>query len=194
LTTGWPPIPTAIQTARLVLRPVSREDAEALLAGNEPPGLAFGEGFPSEGTVESMDLFIGARRAELPGFTPLHMIRRADGTAIGGIGYTPVAETRTVTVGYGISPAFEGQGYTTEALRGLIDWLFSAASLVRADTYVEHIASRRVMEKAGMQLIEEVDGVEDERPVRYVLYAIARPADGAQADETGNANSTASET
>ena len=30
------------------------------------------------------------------------------------------------------------------------------------------------MEKAGMELIEEADGVEGERPVRYVVYAIAK--------------------
>ncbi len=175
MTEGWPPIPTAIETARLVLRPVLREEAEALLVGIQPTGLSFGEGFPSEGTLESMDLFVGPRRAELPGFTPFHMLRRADGVAIGSIGFTPVAETRSVTAGYGISPAFEGQGYTTEALRGLVAWLFQAgATLVRADTYVDHVASRRVMEKAGMELIEEVDGVEGERPVRYVVYSIAK--------------------
>ena len=61
----------------------------------------------------------------------------------------------------------------------LIDWLFAAgAESVRADTYADHVASRRVMEKAGMDLIEETEGVEDGRPVRYVLYAIARPPGG----------------
>jgi RimJ/RimL family protein N-acetyltransferase len=175
--TVWPPSPVVIKTRRLVLRPVTIAEAEALLAGLPLPDLPFGEGFPSDSTLEAMDLFVGARRVELPGFAPFHLIRRSDGAAIGGIGFTPIPETRSVTVGYGVSAAVEGRGYATEALAALIERLFSAgASSVRADTYAEHVASRRVMEKAGMQLVEEIEGVEDERPVRFVHYAIARSA------------------
>src|SRR6266581_2850363 len=109
-----------------------------------------------------MQLFAGARRSELPGFSPFHLVRRHDGRLIGSIGFTPIPETRSVTVGYGVSPAVEGQGYASEALRTLIDWLFSVgAGSVRADTHAEHVASRRVMEKAGMRLLEEVEAFDE---------------------------------
>ena len=151
----------------------------AILAGRSLPDLPFVGGSPSQGVLEAMELFAGARRSELPGFSPFHLVRRRDGRLIGSIGFTPVPETRWVTVGYGVSSAVEGQGYTTEALVALIDWLFAAGTeSVRADTYADHVASRRVMEKAGMDLIEETEGVEDGRPVRYVLYAVARPPVG----------------
>ena len=45
------------------------------------------------------------------------------------------------------------KGYVTEATRAIIDWTFRQASMYRvyATTDVENVASRRVMEKAGMQ-------------------------------------------
>jgi RimJ/RimL family protein N-acetyltransferase len=151
----------------------------AILAGRSLPDLPFVGGSPSQGVLEAMELFAGGRRSELPGFSPFHLVRLRDSRLIGSIGFTPVPETRWVTVGYGVSSAVEGQGYTTEALIALIDWLFAAGvESVRADTYADHVASRRVMEKAGMDLIEETEGMEDGRPVRYVLYAIAHPPVG----------------
>lgn len=69
-----------------------------------------------------------------------------------------------------------GQGYTTEAVQALIKHLFSLPQVeaIEADTFPDHIASRRVMEKAGMGQIDnrrqEMDGEE----VVVVVYELSR--------------------
>jgi RimJ/RimL family protein N-acetyltransferase len=59
----------------------------------------------------------------------------------------------TVGVGYVIARSRQGKGYATEALCAVIEWAFQQPSIhrVNASTDVDNIASRRVMEKAGMQ-------------------------------------------
>ncbi len=61
-------------------------------------------------------------------------------------------------VGYGIDPACQGQGYTTEALRGLIAWAFeepACQSVVARDTKKWNVASLRVLAKVGMNVYQE---------------------------------------
>ena len=62
-----------------------------------------------------------------------------------------------------IHPAFRGQGYGTEALRGLIDFGFNAIALhdIRVSIDFRDLAGRRMVEKAGMKL--EGEFVEERR-------------------------------
>ena len=55
---------------------------------------------------------------------------------------------------YAFSPAFQGQGYATEAAQGLIEFAFAQLKLKRivATTTYENTASIRVMEKLGMRI------------------------------------------
>jgi hypothetical protein len=47
--------------------------------------------------------------------------RREGGQAIGGVGFCgPADENGRVTIGYGLIPSARGQGYASEALRGLL--------------------------------------------------------------------------
>jgi ribosomal-protein-alanine N-acetyltransferase len=60
---------------------------------------------------------------------------------------------RRVEMGYTISRAYWGQGYATEAVQALIRFGFDQMHLVRIEAVVlpEHLASARVLQKAGMQ-------------------------------------------
>ncbi len=61
-------------------------------------------------------------------------------------------------IGYGIDPGCQGQGYTTEAVRCLINWAFqepACRSVVARDTKKWNVASHRVLAKVGMQVYEE---------------------------------------
>ncbi len=58
---------------------------------------------------------------------------------------------KTVEVGYAIGRKFWNQGYTTEALDAMINFLFSiGVHKVEASYIIGNNASRRVMEKCGM--------------------------------------------
>ncbi|MGD8397220.1 MAG: GNAT family N-acetyltransferase [Anaerolineae bacterium] len=113
-----------------------------------------------------------APEADHPWCTYWLAVVRDAGYGAGLLGFkgTP-DETGAVEIGYGIDPAYEGRGYTTEAARALIDWAFQApacrtvtAEGVRRD----NAGSNRVLEKLGMKVYAET---EDTRSWRIELVA-----------------------
>ena len=165
-----------LESDRLRLLPVSREQAAIILAGGVPPGLRFGPGYPGEFDTEVMDLLAGERAAEAPGFAPWFITLKATGEIIGHVGGSLDADGRTYTVGYDVVEAFQRRGYATEALQTLVAYLLSlpGAPVVQADTFPEHIASRRVTEKSGMTFVRAFRRVVDGEERDLVLYEIGR--------------------
>ena len=154
-----------IEGVAVRLEPIAHAVAETLLAGGEPAGIVFADGYPTQFSLEVMDLLAGPRAAsgDLVGFTPSFVVRKEDGVVVGEMGYS-LSES-TAQLGYSIVESCQGRGYATDALRALVAWLGGEPGVQRiyAETLVEHAASRRVMEKAGMRLCDErlgdVDGV-----------------------------------
>ncbi|MER5885831.1 GNAT family N-acetyltransferase [Streptomyces sp. NPDC001941] len=145
-------------TARLVLHPLSAEEAELLLAG-ECRGDDWAPDYPEPGDLVAARHYLG-RRAELGETQPYgpYVIRlREGGTVLGGVGFHgPADADGQVTIGYGLVPSARGRGYASEALRALLD--FARASGVRrviGDADQENVASHRVMGAAGMALERE---------------------------------------
>ena len=164
---------TQLSGETVLLHPVARETAAELLAGRTPAGLAFADGYPSRYSLEVMDLLAGPRAAEAgPNFHSWFVVRRDDGAIVGEMGYSFDGESATATVGYSIVEPSWGQGYATDGVRALIRHLRADPSVRRimANTLVEHVASRRVMEKAGMRLGGERLGEEDGELVELVFY------------------------
>jgi RimJ/RimL family protein N-acetyltransferase len=144
---------------------VQREDARELLAGRRPAGIRFADGYPSPFSLEVMALLAGERAAEAgPGFCSCFVVRRDDDAVIGEIGYGFDEGSGLARVGYSIVEPCWGRGYATDALRALLAHMRADPRVLRieATAAVAHVASRRVMEKAGMALcdtrLEEVDG------------------------------------
>lgn len=85
---------------------------------------------------------------------PRFIIRLADQMVVGsaGTGF-PTGEPPVSVMGYGIYPEFEGNGYATEAARGLVAWAFEHPSVatVRATIHSWNVRSRRVASKAGLR-------------------------------------------
>ncbi|MBO7359174.1 MAG: GNAT family N-acetyltransferase [Clostridia bacterium] len=63
------------------------------------------------------------------------------------------AEGGSCEIGYGIGSSYWGQGYTTEAVRRFLEYLFEERGFtaVRASFFTGNTASKRVMEKNGMR-------------------------------------------
>ena len=162
-----------IVTERLLLRPKTREEALISLGGGTPAGLTYAEGYPDQNALEALQRFVSGRLTETPAF----IIRRAEGDVIGGIGYWFPSGPRRPSVGYDVAEALRGRGYATEALRGLLVFLLGQPGIeaVEADALVSNIASRRVMEKAGMTHFDTRPGEDEGRPVTLVYYEARRP-------------------
>jgi [ribosomal protein S5]-alanine N-acetyltransferase len=69
----------------------------------------------------------------------------------------------TVEIGYAIAPAYENQGYATEAARGMIEYAFawSQVEAVDAHTLAEENASVNVLRKCGLAKIADLHDPED---------------------------------
>ncbi|MCA9880957.1 MAG: GNAT family N-acetyltransferase, partial [Thermomicrobiales bacterium] len=79
----------------------------------------------------------------------------------------PPGETGTVTLGYSIFPAFQRQGYATEAAHILTEWALAQPEVlrVRATISPRNTASQRVAAAAGLQPTGATEDDPDEGPV-----------------------------
>lgn len=81
---------------------------------------------------------------------------RDTGAFVGWFSLRPTGATiDEVVIGYRLCRAMWGKGYATEGVRALIARGFGEWGICRvvATTYEKNMASRRVMEKVGMQLV-----------------------------------------
>ena len=142
-----------LQTARLRLEPLTMETARAILAGDlsglTAAGLAAADGWPHEDTADGL---AGAVKA---GYPPGWLIT-AGGVVIGDLGtHGPVDEAGRVEIGYGLAAPSRGQGYGSEAVLAVTDWLLRQPEVrqVQAHTLTDNMPSRRVLEKAGFRYL-----------------------------------------
>ncbi|QJW88548.1 GNAT family N-acetyltransferase [Spirosoma taeanense] len=68
-------------------------------------------------------------------------------------------ETGTVEIGYGTYPAFQRQGYMSEMVGGMMNWVAQQPNVRRivADTDVENVASQKVLSKNGFRLFDRME-------------------------------------
>lgn len=95
----------------------------------------------------------------------LHMELKENHEQVGSIGYTVVDNTpvgKIVHMGYFTYPKFWGNGYTTEALKKVIEYAFTEDNVYRITTgcLAENKGSERVMQKNGM--IKEAEHIDYE--------------------------------
>jgi RimJ/RimL family protein N-acetyltransferase len=142
-----------LQTARLRLEPITMETARAILAGDlswlTAAGLAAADGWPHEDTAD------GLAGAVKTGYPPGWLIT-AGGAVIGDCGtHGPADEAGCIEIGYGLAAPSRGQGYGSEAVLAITEWLLSQPEvrLVQAHTLTSNTPSRRVLEKAGFRYL-----------------------------------------
>ena len=133
-----------LQTARLRLEPLTAETARAILAG-DLSGLTAADGWPHEDTADGLAMAV--KTGHPPGW-----LVTVGGTVIGDIGtHGPVDEAGRVEIGYGLAAPSRGQGYGSEAVAAVTEWLLRQPGVrqIRAHTLTSNAPSRRVLEKAG---------------------------------------------
>ncbi|MFK8910215.1 GNAT family N-acetyltransferase [Streptomyces sp. YS-3] len=146
-------------TPRLVLHPMSVEEALALTADEPAANTHWAPGYPTEadtaGALRYLETYEG--RGDPRPFGAYEILRREDGHVIGGLGFHGAPDLDgTVTIGYGLVPSVRGRGYATEALRALLHFARARGiTRVKGDTAHTNIASQRVMTAAGMRLVAE---------------------------------------
>jgi RimJ/RimL family protein N-acetyltransferase len=161
----------SLETPRLVLRACRPEQLLALIEQPERferlTGLPAAQGlhdFYVSGDV-SPQWVAALREASGPdpwrhGFFVIHRERHC---VIGSGGYKgPPDSSGIAEIAYGIVPAYQGQGYATEAAAALVAFAVDhGARLVRAHTLPEANASTRVLLKCGFHHVGAVVDPED---------------------------------
>ena len=147
-------MPEHLQTERLVLRKPRMEDAQVIFDGwaQDQEVTRYLTWRPHERIEQSQEFVQGCIRAwEGETRFPYMITLKENGQVLGMI--DPRIEGPKVGIGYGAARAHWGQGYVSEATRAIIDWAFQQPSIYRvyATTDVANLASRRVLEKVGMQ-------------------------------------------
>ena len=151
-----------LTTERLVLRRFTLDDAEDLLALDSDPlvrrFVEDGEPVTREGAVETIEYWLRFHeRSDLFGF--FAAIERTTGRFLGWFHYRPGDghSDDEPELGYRLVTSAWGKGLGTEGSIALIDHGFSTGRIRRvlAETMAVNVASRRVMEKAGMRLVRE---------------------------------------
>ena len=94
--------------------------------------------------------------AHQPGYGFWAIIEKTSGRFLGWVSLRATDSNQNeATLGYRLRQTAWGQGYATEAVHAILHKGFSELGMQRvvATTYEDNIASRRVMEKAGMSLV-----------------------------------------
>ena len=147
-------------TDRLVLRRFRPEDAEELYKffGRDPAMYEYSGWNPyatPEMAQQTVRDFI--RQYDDPHF--YSWVIDVDDVLVGTIGAYDYADG-CIEVGLSVIPDWQGRGYATEALKRVLAYLTEneGISCVTAWCAAENTGSRRVMEKAGMQLARTEKG------------------------------------
>lgn len=86
------------------------------------------------------------------------VIKKEDNKIIGDLGFKgkPIS-AKEVEIGCSISPSFQGKGYATEAVQGLIKWAASTGKVKKiiAQCFEDNHASIKVLTKIGMKKIAQ---------------------------------------
>lgn len=151
-----------IRTRRLVLKPASPEYLESTHAyACDPENTRYMVHLPNRSLEETRGFLEEAARQWASGAPEdYEFVVLLDGVHIGGVNLFPLDAPHTAELGWILARAYWGHGYAAEAARGLMDCAASRLGVRRfiAQCDAENTASRRVMEKLGMRLIDRSGG------------------------------------
>jgi ribosomal-protein-alanine N-acetyltransferase len=153
--------PMKLETSRLLLKPPSEEDADAIAA-------VAGDWRVAEMTLvphpysasDSLEWVERARESwREHGMGGFAIFTRHGGAFIGGTGLRATTIPDHASAGYWLCPSVWGRGFATEGLREVLRFGFEVRKLrrIEANHLLINPASGRVMEKAGMSHAVNVD-------------------------------------
>jgi RimJ/RimL family protein N-acetyltransferase len=174
-----------LETEHLVLRRFAHDDVDNLVELDGDPEVMryITGGRPtSRDEIQSdvLPAFLGYYE-RYPGYGFWAAVERSTGSFIGWFHFRAAkgAPPGEVELGYRLRRSAWGKGYATEGSRALIDRGFSELGVQRvvAFTMVVHVASRRVMEKAGLKFVrtfhqawpDHIEG-DEKGDVEYALH------------------------
>lgn len=148
-----------IETKRLILREIEKEDFDELYRMNSDPLIMkyVGDGSTRnrEQMTDELELLI-SHYTRKPGLGIWATILKETNAFVGASGLVYYDNTPEIEIGYRMLREHWNRGYATEASFGLLRYGFRTLHLdkIVSSAHVDNFASRRVMEKIGMTYID----------------------------------------
>ena len=141
----------------IVLRDVTREAADAILAGARPANVRVADDYPTEFSAGV------AQAVGTEGESQYFIHRLEDDLVVGEIGTAFVGEEGTIEIGYAVVESHWNRGYATAAVAALVAKAREASEVRRivAHTPLDRPESGRVLEKAGFVMTREMDDTDE---------------------------------
>jgi len=146
---------TPLTTERLLLRPARESDVDALYDRRADPAVSDWQDWPMPYSRERAEAAIARTMEDNEpsdnGGWMLTIADRSDSVIYGDISMFLEDDGRTSGVGYSITPDYWGQGFASEALKAMVDWLFDVKGVSRAyaQLHPDNHRSARVLETCG---------------------------------------------
>ena len=148
-----------VETDRLFLREIQREDFDDLYRMNSDPEVMK---YVGDGTTRNYDQMekeldiLMSHYILKPGLGIWATIHKDSNTFVGASGLVFYDNTSEIEIGYRILREHWNRGYATEASVELLKYGFTTLKLKKivSSAHVDNRASRRVMEKIGMKYID----------------------------------------
>ncbi len=159
-----------LETDRLILRPLNEKDVDAIFVMRSDPEVMrfIREPQDRDESANWVELVSSRWATEQIGFCA--MVEKSSGKFVGWCGLWRLKETGEIEVGYALAKEFWGKGYATESALKFLDYAFEKlkSEKIVAVARPENAASRRVMEKLGMDFVK-ADTFYDQTLVQYAI-------------------------
>jgi len=156
-----PADPTVLQLDGFIMRPLQFSDLDALAAiWADPEVTRFlpNRGVPisRENTEKSLKSFLEHWQQREYGIWVI--VENGSSRIVGYCGLRYLDEMNEVEVLYGLAQAYWGRGLATQAAKAAVSYGFKVANLDKliAMALPDNLASRRVIEKAGLQYEKQI--------------------------------------
>lgn len=147
-------------------------DLQRLLAGEKHPGRSrIVDGALPPDFILQAALEVAHDDIAFDWLAPRLFVSFEDDVVVGSGGFKGPPAEGAVEIGYGVAPSARRRGYATQAARLLVRQAFETPGVhcVYAETAVDNLPSRRVVEKAGFAHIGQRDTPDDGLVDRWTL-------------------------
>ena len=168
----------AIESKRLILRKLTKDDFEALkrFLGDPEVMYAWEHGFTDQEIYDWIEKNL--KRYQKDGFGYFAVIEKSTGELIGNIGLIKeeIKGKSELCLGYILAKRFWGKGYAREGAQACMDYAFKylIADQVIADIRPENTPSRLVADALGMKQEGEFIKIYQHKEMPHLIYKKTR--------------------
>lgn len=156
-----------LDTERLILIPLTAENLRLLIDNpkkmEQSLSIVESNRFLSSDLKQAMEIRLSKLLSDEENYiwyTNWLIVSKDQNCSVGGVMLKGLPnETGEVVIGYYTLPEYQGNGYMTETINNMKNWLLNQADVmyVIADTDKDNIPSHRVLEKCGAKIYKETD-------------------------------------